>query len=60
MLASAILPASITISHYVGKFRRYRTGLLGRCRSCGYDLRATPSRCPECGTMPTGRINTAT
>jgi hypothetical protein len=46
-LALASLPVSRLVSRCV--FERRRRIKQGLCPSCGYDLRATPGRCPECG-----------
>jgi hypothetical protein len=45
-----LMPAVLAIRR-VGRTRARR--VRGLCAACGYDLRETPERCPECGTIAT-------
>jgi hypothetical protein len=50
--AACILPVSWVLARAGRKTRRARRTAEDRCGRCGYDLRATPARCPECGEVP--------
>ena len=47
------LPPLLTLLLYRRSARR-RLIREGRCVGCGYDLRGSPGRCPECGLGPEG------
>ena len=49
---TVIVAFFVTFGVVVLALRRINRGKSdGRCRQCGYDLRSTPDRCPECGTV---------
>jgi hypothetical protein len=51
---SAVLPA-IGLTSYARRRRTLTRRAAGLCPACGYDLRASPARCPECGIVSATR-----
>ena len=54
VLITAIAPL-VRLAQILIQRRHKRFGL---CAQCGYDLRVTPDRCPECGAMALGKTST--
>jgi predicted RNA-binding Zn-ribbon protein involved in translation (DUF1610 family) len=52
MMSAYLLPLGFWDAMMRARRRRWDREAANLCASCGYDLRATPHRCPECGAAP--------
>jgi len=52
LLCGGMIRAAYAEERQAQRQHRLKHGL---CRRCGYNLRATPDRCPECGELASAR-----
>jgi hypothetical protein len=57
---TAVLPVAWSARQIMSRRRRRRLIRRGLCAACGYDVRATPKQCPECGTMLVAPVDDGT
>jgi hypothetical protein len=48
-LVTMLLPLGVATMWLVRRWKAWRNPLA--CKRCGYDLRSSPERCPECGAL---------
>jgi hypothetical protein len=56
ILLAAFIPGYSLLPLFRSRTRRHRLAN-GLCLHCGYDLRASPERCPECGHAPVSALD---
>ena len=55
LMAVISIPAGFALKRRWRRRRAARWVEAGRCAACGYDVRASPGRCPECGAATPAR-----
>jgi hypothetical protein len=54
LIGLLLSPAVVWVIVLPWRERKSRRRAMGLCEDCGYDLRASPEQCPECGAIRSG------